>query len=310
MKSQMKTLALLSLALCCLPGLALAEAPSCAKSLIAELDGISVEDVRITDATVDPLYVALAGAQSGDVVEVEILVDGVRHLGESLTLGTALAIDAERGLQGPQVVELLAAHPQRLARLDRFAASRDIAVHLRHAGAEVVYAFDALRVDAASLDAQGARPFDLTSTLHLAAQSTPTKNACIDFCDMEYEDCIFYRCEPEGSQSCYNACEAQFVDCLEFECSICQVETSTSTNDTLHQVNPTGIQECRWSTFYGVGYYDYLQLVIKRTTTTTTTNADCSETVTTSVSYYNSYCWRLAFNNPFCNPFFQAIPLC
>lgn len=319
------------LALCLVPSVAFADAGACAKRTLAALDGVSPDEVELTTAVTEPLFVEADGLAVGDTLRVEVLIDGVTTFQEDLELvetaapGDALLADAPAEvkaaaqaaalLEGRPVVELLAAHGQRLERLEHLAQTRSVDLAVHRDGAVDRRPLSDLRAASDALSAEPFAPFALVSSSPAAVtieaptklgetvlDTVQTKSQCEQYCDDQYDDCIWSRCEPQGSSSCYDACYDQFLDCLEWECSICEVSSTTSTQNTLHSQTPTPYVECRYSPIfgYGKGQYRYIERVIKQTRTTTTTNSDCSETVTTSVSYFNSNCWTFLYPDNFC----------
>lgn len=299
-----------ALALVVLPVQAFA-AGQCVQQAIADKTGTPLAEIELSEAQ-NPVFVALEEKLAvGDRVGFRVLVDGELFLSEDLELAASDLVVDTRDFTATPVVELLAALPTRLNALHRLAESGQVEVVVEHNGVakagipwiDLVFQSETLR--------QGeVAPHAVTSTVRFEAASQPAqKDACTDYCDDEQYDCYLYRCGQFGSASCYDACDDLYLDCLE-GCGICQPSSTTTTTYTTVSTTPTSYVECRTDYFFGKGYYRAYDRRIKRTVTTTTTNSDCSQTVTTTVSYFNIYCWVWLYNDPYCYSVGQASPLC
>lgn len=242
-----------------------------------------------------PLYVRLGSqATAGDRLKFEILVNGLLSLTEEVEL---LGMSAEnRPSFGTPVVELLAAAPARLELLRRAAMDGTVEVTSYLGDTKLEHrTFADLDAESAALRTEGALPYDLSSELSYAAPTDlQNKYSCQDFCDMEQDDCYLNRCGQFGSASCYDACDTEWVQCMEAECGVCQPSSSTEVTETVDSTTPTSTTVCKRSFFNAAvsGVQRLMNRRIKRTETTTTTNSDCSETVTTNVTYYDTTCWK------------------
>lgn len=264
---------------------------------ITDLPAQLFGDVEWVVDGVEPLYIPLArGAVVGDHLRFEILVDGELSLTEEVELiGTSAANQKESlDFSATPVVEFLATAPARLDFLRRAAVNGTVEV-ISYLGATKVgnWVFADLEAESALLRTEGALPYDLSSKLTLAAPTTvQNKYSCHDICDWEQDDCYLNQCGQFGSASCYNACDDQWVQCME-GCGVCQPSSSTQVTETVVSTTPTSTTACKRSFFNSTtGTQRLMNRRIKRTTTTTTTNSNCTQTVSTSVSYYNTTCWK------------------
>lgn len=272
---------------------------SCVRQALAERHGIAPADVDLVETSVEPLYIELASSLSvGDLVRFEIRAEGLPLLTEQVRLTEAPLVVEVDGVTLPvstPVIELLASHSTRLEMLRRAAAEGAVEISIFH-GESQLGSFDLAELDRRStelLSSVGVSPFGLRSTVSEAAARVEKNSQCEYYCDDEQDSCYLDRCGQFGSASCYDACDREYIDCLE-TCGICQPSSSTTVSEQVVSTTPTSTVLCTRSFFNWsvTGYQRAMDRQIKRTETTTTVNSDCSETVTTSVSYYNIICWQ------------------
>lgn len=277
-------------------------APTCVDQAIAERTGKPAGSVPVVTDAPDPIYVEIGpSAAIGDQVRFEIRVDGVVSLTETVELTEAPAVaDGELASQWTSpVVELLAAQPARLDFLRRAAERGTVEVVVVHGPTDLgLRTLDDLEASSAGLTA--VNPFGLRSSVATpGAEGRQTKFNCEQYCDDEQDSCYLDRCGQFGSASCYDACDIEWLNCLE-SCGICQPSSTSSTVTTIVSTTPTSNVVCTRSFFNPAvtGRQRAFTRQLKHTTTTTTTNSDCSQTVTTSISYSNTLCWQwINFNS-------------
>ncbi|MEM8930057.1 MAG: hypothetical protein AAGE94_02715 [Acidobacteriota bacterium] len=268
--------------------------PACLQHALAGDD--TAGDVELIDNAPPPIYVELgAGAAVGDRLRIEYRIDSRVSVIEELELAEAPAVAEDAAIQSTiPVVELLAGQPARLELVRRAQANGTVEVSIRHGEIDLgVFGLDGLEARGAELlQSAAASPFGLRSTVSVPGVRQ-VKGACEDRCDDEQDDCYFSRCGQFGSSSCYNACDIDWVDCLE-DCGICQPSSSSTVTTTTVSTTPTSTVLCTRMFFHPQvrGQQRAFTRRLKDTTTTTTINSDCSETVTTSVSYRNTSCWQ------------------
>jgi len=240
--------------------------------------------------------------------------------GKSLLLERIRPIESEAATAGG-AIELLSQNPQQLTALHRLGRSgAELEISLRYGSMSQSFSYEELVAQSNELrealpDLLLTRTELVSSRLQKPAASDERivplhKDQCTDWCDDEQYDCYLYRCGQFGSASCYNACDIQWEDCLE-SCGICQPDTTTTTTVTLFSVTDLGPVECKNDPYWvGNSWYIWSKIRYKKTVTTTTTNADCSQTVTTSVTYIDIYCWRYYAYDPNCYVIWPAYNFC
>jgi hypothetical protein len=274
----------------------------CIRRGIAAQTGAALEDVSLATAGPPPLFVDLgAGVATGDRVTFEILLNGKPFLAEKVELfRDALAAPPEIekiDFSAVPVVELLSANPARLAGVHRLARTEAVELRISRNG-EVVKTLPFSEVAAASerLSQGPVLPFALRSAVSNAVERQPIaqKDECTQFCDDQQYNCYLNRCGQFGGPSCYAACDVEWIDCLE-NCGLCQPSSSSTTVLSFVSDTPLNIFECH-TVFFNAGpkgIYRKIDRLAKRTVTTTTTNADCTQTVTTQVTFFHLVCWAL-----------------
>lgn len=278
---------------------------ACVRREIAALTRSAPADIVIAAIEQAPLYVDLRGDLAvGDRVRFEMLVGGERFFTEEVELVKTPRPLAAIELSAVPVVELLSANPARLGALYRIAARQDVKVRVARNG-ELVGTVPFAELAAASdrLSQEAVLPFAVRSTRRQETghRRSLQKDECTQFCDDQQNDCYLNRCGQFGSASCYDACDSQWIDCLE-SCGICQPSSSTSTTYSIASTTPLNVFECHttFGSFSPKGIYRAYDRLIKRTDTTTTTNSDCTQTVTSQVSYFHTYCWVFQYPDSFC----------
>lgn len=209
---------------------------------------------------------------------------------------------------GPTVVEVLSDSPAQRDRIQRFAGSGELSVEVRLDGAlvdslaleELVRRSSLLkqRADLAprAITPQIREPADASGLHPLSAASTSCEDQCLAQYDRCADECVF---SPD-SDACFASCQAGRDDCLA-ECSgTCTETTTTSTEITEVSTTFLGPIECLGHPSFGRDRYALVDILFKKTITTTTTHADCTETVTTDVTYFTNRCWQLYQLAPDC----------
>lgn len=279
--------------------------PVCVQKAAAEHAGLPVGDAPVIE-NADPLFFELpASVAVGDTLRFEITVGDSVSLTETVELTRAPAAVEGVSTSAVSAVELLAAQPARLDFLRRAAAENQVEILVTR-GETVLgtYAFGELAAASESLAPGGVRPFDLRSTLEVErarpalGESPSWKYTCEELCDLDQEDCYYYRCDQFGPPSCYQACDDQWEDCLT-SCGFCQPSSSSTTTTTIQSSTPISGLICKRSFFSSAtGHQRLFRQQLKHTTTTTTINSDCSQTVTTSITYSTEDCWKwIDFNS-------------
>lgn len=295
-------LALLSLFL--LPLNAFAAGDRCVRDGIAAATGLPSEKIVLAEAREAPLYVELpAGFKPGDRFQFEVRRNGAPFSTEEVEVLAASVADAKIDFAARPVVELFSTHPSRLNLLRRTLAEAAAEVAIFANGKPVrTETFADLERKGRDLAGASIAPQAIRSTVRTEASARPNqKNACTDACYFELEDCNYYRCGQFGSASCYDNCYWLYLDCLEYNCSNCVPSSSSTTTYTTVSTTPTSTVECHTSGgFFPKGFYRLYTKQIKQTITTTTINSDCSETVTTQISYFNINCWVYQYADPNC----------
>lgn len=265
-----------------------------------------------SDPRAEPLYLVLEEPRDGERLTFEMFVDGGVYLSEEIEIemdGLSRRGVTLDGPAAPPVVELLAADSGRLAHLYRISDERQVEVVVRRGSVRILTeTFMDLVAESQVLVAEGVRPQGLRSTFVEPASEGDLfhKNGCIEFCDDQQDDCYLNRCGQFGSASCYDACDREWLDCLE-NCGICTPSTTSTTTFTSVGLTAQNVFECHTTSSEGLGIYRRFLRRVKRTVTTTTTNADCSQTLTTEVSYFNEPCWGFLYQSncanlgPICN---------
>lgn len=268
-------------------------------------------DVLIFDENAGPdmdllFYRLPAGTELGeDGLEFEAFVGG-----KSLLLERIRPIDLEAAAAGG-ALELLSQSPQQLTALHRLGRSgAELELSLRHGSTSESFSYEELV--AQSNELRDALPELLLTRTELVSSrfQKPAaseeriaplhKDQCTQWCDDEQYDCYLNRCGQFGGPSCYNACDIQYLDCLE-GCGICQPDSTTTTTVTLFSISELGPVECKFDPYWvGNSYYIWSKIRYKKTVTTTTTNSDCTQTVSTTVTYFDVYCWRYYAYSPNC----------
>lgn len=282
----------------------------CTQQGIADKFGLSLEDISLAEPLSPPVYVSFPGDLAiGDEVAFEVTLDGAPFLAETLEL-VASEISGENRTrsenkvaeEGRPVVEFLAGQPQRLTVLHHLGERQQVDITTLHNGeiAEKVSLQD-LVAQSEILSAGPLDPFALQSTVVIQAPAPPAENyTCVEICDLELDYCINNQCGGGGT-SCTNYCEQQYVDCLE-GCGFCVPSSTSTTTYSTVSVTPTSTYECHTSSVPGwsKGIWRLYTKRIKKTVTTTTINNDCTQTVTTQITYFNLPCWVWQYSEPYC----------
>lgn len=302
------------------PGLALAEG-TC--DLDQRLEKIAQEtDQLIYDGDRQPdealLFFQLPKVLLPGESKVTLTVEaaGKVVLVEEIQAVESVEADAPEG-----VVELLAGHPRQLAGLRQLADQGRAAEVLISLDGEVLekMSLEQLLLSSSALRAALPEPSPVTSTLtvdHLApARATESddkslieslnKSACTDYCDEQFDDCIAYRCNYTWCSGCQN----EFEDCLE-SCGVCQPSSSSTTQLSVVSVTPQGPVECHTHYFFGKDLYIWTKVRYKQTVTTTTINSDCTQTVSSTVTYFNAFCWKFYAFSPSCFEIYPTSNFC
>lgn len=276
---------------------------SCLRQGIAERTG--VENIQVIENAPEPIYVDFGTElPTGERVRFEILVDGALSLTEEIELTKGdTSFEARKGAP---VVELLAGQPARLEFLRRAAKTGTVEISLSLGGASFGRrTLSELEAQSTRLRASGVRPSATRSAVKSSRgikQIFAESEDCQYDCEVAQDDCYYYQCGQFGSAACYGNCDMLYESCLE-NCGICQPSSSSQTTVTVHSTTPTSVVQCRRSFFNSsvTGHQRYNDRVMKQTVTTTTINSNCTETVTTQVSYYSTFCWQwIDFNS--CSP--------
>ncbi len=257
------------------------------------------------------LLMQLEGSQvTGERVYFDFLLNGERHLLEEVVvreddMAAALGFEAP-ALERP-VVELLGGEPGLRARLRTAAAQgEDVRVVVYASGlvvadrrlADIVAASDHLRTDgplpvATERSGTGSRA---TSTAAWSGGALPPSKSCQSNCgivqDLCYDECVF---TPGGGSSCFAACDAEYGDCIN-GCNGggggCNPSSTSTSQDTVVSQTAIGPVRClRFPVFNFLDDYIRTRERNRRVTTTVTTNADCSQTTSTTTSFFNTFCW-------------------
>ncbi len=253
-----------------------------------------------------PLFIELGRPpMAEDTVRVAIRLDGDLIFTEKLRiqpLKPESSPDQAASSAGrPSVVEILAAHPNRRELLNQQAADRSVEVEINHNGASLgVFSWNQL--EHRSQEMKMVKPADISSETSSRAVGVPFKSACEQLCEAELDDCNESRCGQFGSQSCYNSCNQAYEDCLVHDCGLCVQDSTTVTTLEVQSETATNTVLCTRSFFNSsvVGRQRLFNQRIKQTDTTTVTQTDCSQTLSTNVTYFNQGCWRwIDFNGCF-----------
>jgi len=239
---------------------------------------------------------------AGTRVEVDFLRGGQSLVREIIVLTDEG--NAERNLEAPgdaqpSVIEILSTSAAELARVRKLLEGGEVSVQVR---------LDGELVDTLSLRQLVERSDDLRQSESLPRAIAPrlaegekqfgargegsalTEGACENACyaqeDYCYDQCVWV----PNSTPCFAACDEALDECL-MECAgTCTPTTQTSTTVVLVSATPLYAFECKLR-FGSLDDYILTRLKYKRTVTTTTTNSDCSQTVSTTVTYIYVTCW-------------------
>lgn len=292
------------LSLFLLPLQAFAADDRCVRQGIATAVGLPSDKIVLAEALEAPLYVELeASFAPGDRFKFEVRRNGEIFSTEEVELVAGGTDSAKIDFTARPVVELFSTHPSRLNLLRRTVSEGAAEVAISQNGKLVrTEAFAALERKGRELAGAAISPQAMRSTDRTEASARPAqKSACTDACYFELEDCNYYRCGQFGSAACYDNCYWLYLDCLEYNCSNCIPSSSSTTTYSTVSTTPTSVYECHTSGgFFPKGIYRRYTKQIKQTVTTTTINSDCSETVTTSISYFNINCWVYQYSDPNC----------
>lgn len=267
--------------------------PACIRQGVAERFGVPMEDVQINENAPEPLYVDFGTKLApGDRVRFEIHVDGALSLTEALELSTDDASLGEH--KGTRVVELLGGQPARLEFLRRAVQKGTVEVVLFLGDVDLGRrTLSELEAQSTRLRDRGVQPFASRSSVESPGKLfTKSMEDCTYACEVAQDDCYYYQCGQFGSAACYGNCDMLYVSCLE-SCGVCQPSSSSQTTYTTVSTTATSTVECHKSITNPpyTGLQRLYNRQIKRTVTTTTINSDCSQTVTTQVTYFTTPCW-------------------
>lgn len=226
--------------------------------------------------------------------------------GEPLLTQAVEILPAAGELSGPAVVELLASEPRRLHQLRELARERavDIAVEVDGEALGIRNLAD-LEAQSVELKRRGASPLDHRSTVSRPTAAYPRSGACNLACDAVRDDCYdFYGCGRFITGLCYSVCHLDWLDCVDGCGPSCQPGTTTSSETVFDGLVSTDELAC--GDGLGMvayrGFYRRMNKRLKVTTTTTTVAADCTETVSSTVTYYFTPCFQLEAADPTCSP--------
>lgn len=259
----------------------------------------------------------------GDVVEFEffhgersLLVEEIDLIAEDPAL-EALRPDAKSIPSA--VVEVLSTSPAERARIRRFAQDAEVEVRVRLSGNRVeTLSLSDLAQRSASLQGdESITPRAISPRLSqpsalpiLKPPVIRAKSACEDGCyiqnDFCTDECVFV----PNSGPCFDSCDEWLDECLGECAGVCTPWTNTSTAITLVSTIPVGPVECHYRSSSGKSWYVWTERRFKRTVTTTTMNADCTETVSTDVTYFNLYCWSFYVYSPGCFELYPTFGFC
>lgn len=299
-----------------IPGLG-AEDASCTYKQAAEyLQANSDHHVTGNRSLVDDSILLIrleASFVNGERIYFEVLQEGERRLLEEMVVQTddlAAALALEAPTFDHPVLELLGGDPGLRAHLRALAAqSEDIrgVVHVDgqvvadRAFADIVAASDPLRTDGPvplATERAGAGSRTMRSAAWRGGPLPPAKS-CQSTCDAVvdncYDECVF---TPGGGSSCFAACDAEYDDCLD-ACNGggggggCNPSSTSTTQDSVVSRTPVGPIRCLRAPFPFNVEDDYMRFRERnrRVTTTTATHADCSQTTSSTTSFFPTFCW-------------------
>lgn len=286
----------------------------CVKRGLSEKLGIALEDVSLAESQNLPVYLSFPNSLViGDELTFEVIAGGSPVLSESVELIEAENSDrAGKAGSATPVVEFLAGHEARLAYVHRLGERHNLEIRILQNGVEVeTVAVADLLARSELLASADIAPLAHRSTVQIAATAPQQEMfSCVFNCGLDQNTC-YDQCGV-GDSYCLGICDSEFDECVHNCNGTCAPHTSTNTTYTLISLTPTSTYECHTSTIPGQtkGIFRLYTQLIKKTVTTTTTNLDCSETVTTQVSYFNFPCWIFQYSSPSCGSLGQLTNFC
>lgn len=283
--------------------------PALAENGSCQIDKLSSKLSPRTDLFVDPasedesnlfFHQFAMALPVGTEIRFEIRHEDHLLLAEEVSLiegSSGLGSEALAGAKfGGTVVEILSQAAAERSRLRHAASSEEINVSVWLDGelnevlsiSELVDRSTALRGNSIphAILIRGAAEAE---ALELPMTKGACENSCYNQHDACYDNCVWV----PNSGPCFDSCDDDLDECL-LDCSGgCNPSTTTSAFGTLLSESPFGSPECIKP--YGLNprkRYQKYQLIVRVTTTTTTTLANCSQTVTTTISYDYPTCYK------------------
>jgi hypothetical protein len=280
----------------------------------------------------DPVYLFLGNdLEDGDRLRLQVLVEGEKRFTQELELIPHPAPLGKEPAFATPVVELFPARPERLAALERKSRDQRVEIAVYRNGELLLTASltDLLR-ESETLRAQPFEPKSLRfeetrqpTPVAVGAESTaPSLNAkgfcfgctCLEQCDWEQDRCYQVCDNFNPGQACYDRCDQRFLSCQN-SCGGCQPSTSTSTQIGFGDITVLSPSQCHHVNTPPPqgsilnGFYDFIRQTRSQIVTTTTHHADCTQTVTTTVTSLPAQtCWRLLQLDSTCSSLGAVIP--
>ncbi len=285
----------------------------CVKRGLAEKLGVALEDVPLMVSQTLPVYLSSPNSLAvGDQLTFEVIAGGSPVLLESVELIEDGNGDRSNASSASPVVEFLAGHEARLAYVHRLSERHNLEIRVSQNGSEVeTVAFADLLARSELLASQAIVPMAHRSTLQVAATASQQEMfSCVFNCGLDQNTC-YDQCGV-GDSYCLGICDSEFDECVHDCNGTCAPHTSTNTTYSLVSLTATSTYQCHTTSILGQekGIFRLYTQRVKKTVTTTTTNLDCSETVTTQVSYFNQPCWIFQYLSPFCSSLGQLTNFC